>query len=334
MSKSNKKSKSNGVYNPAKESKHNNGNLLGKENTQSKENTPSKAEELAICEETIIPAMDLPSKVDDANVDQETKKTRKDAFYGMNGHVWLITALTNLHVGNESTSNYGIIDNAIQRDVLTDLPCINSSSLKGALNEFCCMDMDRDKRVRIFGSDKKGKGDEKDKEKGTSQKGKSIFFDAQLLFLPKQENTDLYSYVTSHLVLDLFEKKMNMFGFTMNDLKNKDKWDEVRVKARFGLDKSLKIMENAEFVECCNDENLPVIARNELKNGMSNNLWYEQVLPPQTRLCAITVDEDETLADAVDKEIIQIGANATIGYGYCRFSKIVVAKVKDEGGII
>lgn len=53
-----------------------------------------------------------------------------------NKSVWLITAKTNLHVGNENTSNYGLVDKLIQRDALTGLPCINSSSLKGALNEF------------------------------------------------------------------------------------------------------------------------------------------------------------------------------------------------------
>ena len=55
----------------------------------------------------------------------------------MNTNVWLIQAKTNLHVGNKNTSNYGLIDKAIQRDPLTQIPCINSSSLKGALNEYC-----------------------------------------------------------------------------------------------------------------------------------------------------------------------------------------------------
>ena len=54
---------------------------------------------------------------------------------------WLIVAKTSLHVGNENTSNYGLIDKAVQRDAVTGLPCINSSSLKGAINEYAsqCM---------------------------------------------------------------------------------------------------------------------------------------------------------------------------------------------------
>lgn len=50
--------------------------------------------------------------------------------------VWLIIPQTNLHVGNENTVNFSVIDKSIQRDVTTDLPCINSSSLKGAIKEF------------------------------------------------------------------------------------------------------------------------------------------------------------------------------------------------------
>lgn len=45
-------------------------------------------------------------------------------------NAWLIIAKANLHVGNENISNYGLIDKAIQRDIVTNLPCINSSSLK------------------------------------------------------------------------------------------------------------------------------------------------------------------------------------------------------------
>ena len=94
----------------------------------------------------------------------------------MNTYVFKITAKTNLHVGNESGGDFTIIDKAIQRDPLTGLPCINSSSLKGAINEFCCnspqssLKGDENKTVRkeLFGSDKLDK-------KVDSQKGKAIF---------------------------------------------------------------------------------------------------------------------------------------------------------------
>ena len=86
---------------------------------------------------------------------------------------WLITAKTNLHVGNENTSNYGLIDKAVQRDVLTGLPCINSSSLKGAINEYCTQvaSMNVDDRLKIFCVDKGN-------DKTETQKGACTFYDA------------------------------------------------------------------------------------------------------------------------------------------------------------
>ena len=87
--------------------------------------------------------------------------------------MWLIKAETNLHVGNENNSGYGIIDKAIQRDAVTSFPCINSSSLKGAINEYCTVvaDSTPEQRIRIFGADKNGKA-------SVSQKGGVVFFDA------------------------------------------------------------------------------------------------------------------------------------------------------------
>ncbi len=226
-------------------------------------------------------------------------------------NVWLITALTNLHAGNENTSNYGIIDNAIQRDALTDLPCINSSSLKGAINEFCChAEMDEKLRLKIFGSDKKGKNE--------SQKGASLFFDAKILLLPVQDDNHLYSYVTCKDVINAANERISMFDKKMMNLPDAEQDLKQAIKA----DRDIKIIDSPEFAEICDDEHLPIIARNALENGISKNLWYEQVLPAKTILYTITVDPDGSLADAIDGRIIQIGADATIGYGYCRFTRL------------
>ena len=87
-------------------------------------------------------------------------------------------------------------------------------------------------------------------------------------------------------------------------------------------------MSAAAFGEMCKDENLPVIARNVLENGRSANLWYEQVIPAETVFFAVIQEEGEELSNALDGDgdgtIIQIGANATIGYGYCRFTKVAL----------
>lgn len=229
----------------------------------------------------------------------------------MNTHVFKITAKTNLHVGNESGGDFTIIDKAIQRDPLTGLPCINSSSLKGAINEFCCnspkssLRGDDKKAIRrqLFGSDKLDK-------KADSQKGEAIFFDAKLLFLPQQDEQTLFHYVTSDDVIRMLNDRVKLFNPSFNFVKPVN-YKEKAVKT-----------ENDKLSALCSDDNLPIIARNVLDNGESKNLWYEQVLPAETVLYTIIQEDGEVLAKALDGQIVQIGANATIGYGYCKFELI------------
>jgi CRISPR-associated protein Cmr4 len=220
----------------------------------------------------------------------------------MNTYVFKITAKTNLHVGNESGGDFTIIDKAIQRDPLTGLPCINSSSLKGAINEFCSngIKMPADERKTLFGSDKIDK-------KGDSQKGEAIFFDAKLLFLPQQDEQTLYHYVTSDNIITMLNDRVKLFNPSFNFAKPTN-YHGKTVET-----------ENEKLSALCNDDNLPIIARNVLDNGESKNLWYEQVLPAETVLYTIIQENEDKLAKALDGQIVQIGANATIGYGYCKF---------------
>ena len=52
----------------------------------------------------------------------------------MKTELYKITTLSNLHVGSGDI-NFDVIDNQVQRDSITNLPNINSSSLKGAFRE-------------------------------------------------------------------------------------------------------------------------------------------------------------------------------------------------------
>ena len=225
----------------------------------------------------------------------------------MNTRVFLITAKTNLHVGNESGNNFTIIDKAIQRDPLTGLPCINSSSLKDAINEFCSnsINMSANDRKRLFGSDKLNK-------KGESKKGEAIFFDAKLLFLPQQDKNTLYHYVTTQNIINMMNERISLLGSGIRF--------NLPASYRNGsLSLSVEPIEDKVMEVCCSDDNLPIIARNVLDNGESKNLWYEQVLPAETVLYTIIQEKSDDLAKALDGKIVQIGANATIGYGYCKF---------------
>ena len=243
----------------------------------------------------------------------------------MNTYVFKITAKTNLHVGNESGGDFTIIDKAIQRDPLTNLPCINSSSLKGAINEFCCNspkssltgDDKKTTRKELFGSDKLDK-------KGESQKGEAIFYDAKLLYLPQQDDNTLFHFETTSNIVEMMNKRVKLFNTKFNyevekNIEGKPVIVLADKKKKDAQGKETIITADNQFEAKCSDDNLPIIARNVLDNGESKNLWYEQVLPAETVLYTIIQEEDDVLAKALDGQIVQIGANATIGYGYCKF---------------
>lgn len=227
----------------------------------------------------------------------------------MNTRVFKITAKTNLHVGNESDNDFTIIDKTIQRDSLTSLPCINSSSLKGAIKEYC-YHLKKQKTISIdmmgiFGSDI----DENGKTSNSNQKGSAIFFDAKLLYIPQQDNDNYYHYVTSDKVISMMNERIKLFVPNFSYKSEK----EINKHSVTCLEK------DEDLISCCNNENLPIIARNVLENGESKNLWYEQVLPSETILYTIIVEEGDDLMNALNGKIVQIGADATIGYGYCLF---------------
>lgn len=227
----------------------------------------------------------------------------------MKTYLWQITAKTNLHVGNENSTSYGIIDKAVQRDVLTGLPCINSSSLKGAINEYCCsVGMSAEERKDLFGSDKKG-------NKSDSKKGGAVFYDAHILYLPVQDDENLFTYATSKSVMEQMKTRLEMFGIkNINPIQFKG-----AASRQYG-----KSWLRDDFASLCSDENLPIIARNVLENGESKNLWYEQVVPAETIFYAVTQEPSDVLANAIKGKFVQVGANATIGYGYCKFDLIAV----------
>lgn len=80
---------------------------------------------------------------------------------------------------------------------------------------------------------------------------------------------------------------------------------------------------SADFADI--NKNLPVIARNKL--GENNNLWYEEVVPHKTVFITYigvtntNITEFETI---LKDELIQVGANASVGYGLCKFHAITI----------
>ncbi len=280
--------------------------------------------------------------------------------------VYSITAKSNLHVGSGS-ENYGVIDNLIQRDATTGLPCIHSSSLKGALKEFCRNYVTGDKNLinYVFGNDK-----DEDENSGSESKhkaGKCRFFQANLLSLPVRSNERAFYRVTAPILIEQLNETLGLFGAQLNEkealieLSNilkksenqrvifdeKDAYLESndlkakKVAAPKGLKNAEKILgsniavvNDTDFIELASDYHLPTIARNYLVNGESNNLWYEQVLPRETKLFFCVLYPDMDLEEEKNKchscnfnklitrNPVQIGANASVGYGFCQIEEI------------
>lgn len=276
---------------------------------------------------------------------------------------------TNLHAGS-GDANYGIIDKLVQREPATNRPIIHSSSLKGALREYFefkkppTKDGDKvitDKLVReIFGSHQND---------DNMETGKCRFLAAYLLSLPVRSNVTPYFMATSVDVLKELKQEAESTGFTLkpelvkeinsiiglfieNGKEALHKGEPVIFTNQFGtnviledwnarINDNVKVAElgkiagnplavfnSSHFANLCNQ--LPVIARNQLENGESKNLWYEEVVPRFSRFFQFTLipdeknsDIDSFVADLTDsKNTFQIGANATIGYGYCKFNTL------------
>lgn len=280
-----------------------------------------------------------------------------------------IRTLTNLHAGSGDT-NYGIVDNMVQRDPASGIPVIHSSSLKGALRQHFTELEEKDaageltddakKRIaHIFG------GETTPRKKGASgddfSAGSHLFFEAKLLILPAR--SDLYQffrafspvhikeimtlwdnlgYIPPSHIKEAFEflaqqkatpgnpkllSKVQMpKGFSIEDweinqdappVAESDKTKLENAETLFGS--NLVCLNSTDFKALC--KKLPVIARNQLENGISQNLFYEEVVPRESRFFSFVVrpDGDNSFASKMKNTRVQVGANATIGYGQCLF---------------
>ncbi|GHV09089.1 type III-B CRISPR module RAMP protein Cmr4 [Bacteroidia bacterium] len=256
-----------------------------------------------------------------------------------------------MHVGS-GKANYGVVDQLVQRDPTFQYPTIHSSSLKGAIKEYCHHAHYQNIK-EVFGSEKQdGKTNHAE-----SQIGSYKFFDANLLAIPVRCDKRAFVHITCPLILndlsnqytELKEDLKILSGIfnssdapkayafssdlnsaTIEDFDIKATYDESKqslltnsVNKLFGYD--IVIVQDEYFKRLTNDLHLPVIARNYLENGESKNLWYEQVVPRLSLFWSmIFFDNDYKLFDWISGEnkLIQVGANGSIGYGFCSFSKI------------
>jgi CRISPR-associated protein Cmr4 len=265
----------------------------------------------------------------------------------LNHKFYALTALSNLHVGS-GDSNFGVVDNEVQRDPVTNLPNIRASSLKGAFREFAEYALKDSAAIKqVFG------GDVADQE---SFAGKVKFYEARLLGLPVRSDVRPYFIAISPLIArDLLttaadlKVSLNAYAETLKRIAKETKALVSGDKPAFleSLDLKAEPAQNAfdalkpllgDHIAVIPDQafgelakELPTIARNQLDNGISKNLFYEEVLPRETRLWfMLGVPSDDYLHDEDREELNsrfalfenallndnpQVGANASIGYG-------------------
>jgi len=271
-----------------------------------------------------------------------------------NHKLYLITNKSPLHVGSGDT-NFDLVDRQIQKDVITQYPTIHASSLKGALREYavfreeCNEDPNKGTNfiTHIFGDQ--------------DNAGKVRFTEAHLLSIPMRSNTEPYFNATSPKMLEQLLNTLDTFSLSIKQkdalqkiasYKGKDilvakesttiedeptkatnEFDFEALESLIGSPAA--IVPNELFSDLVQD--LPVIARNQLENGESKNLWYEEVLPRESKFFTLISEptylnkqDAKKLTNAFNKfheyltdaNTVHIGANASIGYGITVFKEL------------
>jgi CRISPR-associated protein Cmr4 len=274
----------------------------------------------------------------------------------MNTTLYTIRTLTNLHVGSGDI-NFDIIDNQVQRDE-NGFPVIRSSSLKGALREHT-----RHSASIGNGQVKYIFGPENDDDDASQRTGAYTFFEASMLTRPVRSNVKPYFNATSPAIIRQFVDTMEDLNIAMDSAiveglealagmvvpegtvvvfesledakiegivpQTQSANDTIRKALEF-LGGDIALFAHTDLANLA----LPILARNQLDNGESKNLWYEEVVPKRSQFYFVlgkpeNIDPED--ADRIAKadaafdsalgEIVQIGAGASIGYGYVRITK-------------
>lgn len=264
---------------------------------------------------------------------------------------YLIHCLTNLHAGSGDT-DYGVVDNLVQRNPITEVPVIHSSSLKGALREYFSTqtDLSEDTVNYVFGGDAQRSAKKEVKE----QIGHYKFFQADMIVYPVRSNKKSFRRATAaYLLQDVLSrakhfsvKNLNDSTFTgLNEVRQVEERIPVTeyaderleglatakgtvIEAESLLGDNIALFHETDFQKLI--KKLPTIARNQLDNGVSQNLWYEEIVPRESRFIFFiakpdTINERPDLRNfekVLDNCVVQIGANGSIGYGFCSIQKI------------
>ncbi|ORU00265.1 CRISPR-associated RAMP Cmr4 [Anaerovibrio sp. JC8] len=233
-----------------------------------------------------------------------------------------VQCVTNLHVGNGDV-NYNIIDNEVERDPVTGLPTINSSGLKGALRQYFTENNQKDDVNSWFGDD------------NAKTEGALKILSADMMAMPARasEGDKAFYMVSPKSSQERYDQLRKSFAIPeTDDFSGEDYTDSTNVAVE-GIKVEEKIVVAGDTVYSMSDAEfrmieLPVMARNCLENGISKNLWYEEIVPHHSTFVFPVIVRDDAVdslrgfKNAIEGKIVQFGGNASIGYGLCSLTTV------------
>lgn len=258
-------------------------------------------------------------------------------------------AETHLHPGSGRTT--GVVDLPVMREAATEYPTTPGSSLKGAVQERAETEKWSELDA-LFGKQESA--------------GAVAFTDARLLLLPVRSLTGHYQWVTCPYILERLDRDLQLLNHRVRvpwqDLQVAEQQalgsqqrtvhleelsfavtphPQVQAiaqviapliyheSARQRLAGQLLILRDDDFKYFAR-YGLAVYARNKLQDDgskKSENLWYEEALPPDTLLYSLAIARPgleqlvNTLAGRLrESRYLQVGGNETVGQGWCVLS--------------
>lgn len=261
-----------------------------------------------------------------------------------------LLAETFIHPGSGRSS--GAIDLPVAREAATDYPFIAGSGIKGALKDHA-RQQNSPQIDTLFGKQ--------------DNAGTLLASDARLLLLPVRSLTGSYKWVTCPHLLERYLRDLRRCGgsvtMTLASPQPKQAFaagteqlfleerlfdiagpvpDDVisslqelipHSETRDRLVPQLVILTNDDFAWFAR-YGLAVQARNKLNEDtkISDNLWYEETLPPDTLLYCTLIERQSGAVNDVKallrgKPYLQAGGNETVGQGWFALSFQAIEEV-------
>ena len=258
----------------------------------------------------------------------------------MEKRLYYIDCITNLHVGSGDV-NFNIVDQEVEKDPILRYPIIHSSGIKGALRaNAVSAGVDADIINKVFGAPCN--------TNAPDGAGTYRFFNADILYRPLRATGKFPCVkVTTVKIIQNFidvlnnfgkklpeglsglnaEKTINAFADGIPFLVSNASFTSIEGEKVKVMDDATKnalkslLGEDFAIVKEFDGFDLPVIARNNLQIS-SGGLWYEEYVPRGSRFFMLVLTPDNENIEAVIPEMVQIGGNASIGYGYCKFTNV------------